>query len=82
MKYPEFNPQKDKEKIVKACYFVSKSGERISVRFSDFIGELTPSQIFERKNELCVFLLSSKEYLLSTMNEHFDCVSLYEAFDF
>ena len=72
----------DKEKIVKACYFVSKSGERISVRFSDFIGELTPSQIFERKNELCVFLLSSKEYLLSTMNEHFDCVSLYEAFDF
>lgn len=72
----------DKEKIVKACYFVTKYGERETVRFSDFIGELTPSQIFERKNELYVFLLSSKEYLLSTMNEHFESDSLYEAFDF
>ena len=72
----------DKEKIVKACYFVSKTGERVTVRFSDFIGELTPSQIFKRKNELYVFHLSSQEYLLSTMNEHFECNSLYEAFDF
>ena len=72
----------DKEKIVKACYFVTKYGERETVRFSDFIGELTPSQIFERKNELYVFCLSSDEYLLSTKNDHFVPDPTFEAFDF
>ena len=72
----------DKEKIVRACYFVDKYGHRETVRFSDFIGELNPSQIFERKKELHIFQLSNQEYLLSTMNEHLVSDGLYEAFDF
>lgn len=72
----------DKEKIVRACYFVDKFGHRETVRFSDFIGELNPSQIFERKKELHIFQLSNREYLLSTMNEHLVSDGLYEAFDF
>lgn len=72
----------DKETFTKACYFTSKFGGRETVRFSEFIGELTPSQIFKQKEDLRIFRLSNGEYMLSTMNDKFESDGWSEAFDF
>lgn len=48
----------------KSCIFTDSEGNRIFVAFSTKIGELTPQEIVERKNQLKVVLLSNGNYIL------------------
>lgn len=55
---------KKTNEVFKSCIFTDGSGDRCFVNFSSNLGELTPSQISEKKNELQVVELESGNYVL------------------
>ena len=52
----------------KSCIFTDKNDERTFVGFSSNLGELTPAQIVQQKNELQVVKLDSGTYKLCRCN--------------
>ena len=56
---------KNTGKLFKSCIFTNpKDGTRVFVAFNSELGELTPQEIAEQKNELTVVLLDSGNYSL------------------
>jgi hypothetical protein len=54
----------------KSCIFTDDNGNRCFVNFSSKLGELTPSEISSRKNELQVVLLESGNYSLCRQGDN------------
>lgn len=66
MQVGEFTNKESGDKF-KSCIFTDKEGERTFAAFSSKLGELTPRQIVEQKNELQVVELETEGY----ENHHF-----------
>lgn len=62
MRVGEFTAKKTRE-VFRSCIFI-KDGEKTFVRFSKNLGELTPREIVQRKDDLQVVLLDTGKYSL------------------
>lgn len=54
----------------KSCIFTNNDGERCFVAFSSKLGELTPAEIVDKKNELQVVELESGNFSLCKQGEN------------
>lgn len=54
----------------KSCIFTNNDGERCFVAFSSKLGELTPAEIADKKNELQVVELESGNFSLCKQGEN------------
>ncbi len=69
---------KDTGEVFKSCIFTQPDGTRIFVAFSTKLGELTPMQIADMKNELQVVQLESGNYSLCKIDSGWKDVDLEE----
>lgn len=67
MKVGTFRNNKTREEY-KTCMFINSNGLRTFVNFSTELGELTPLQISERKNELMIGQLPTGKFILYDNN--------------
>ena len=61
----------------KSCMFTDNDGNRTIVNFSSKLGELTPAQIVEQKNELQVVELESGSFKLCKSGSTWEDVDLF-----
>lgn len=69
---------KDTGEVFKSCIFTQPDGTRTFVAFSMKLGELTPKQIVDMKNELQVVQLESGNYSLCKIDSGWKDVDLEE----
>lgn len=60
---------KETGEVFKSCIFTKPDGTRTFVGFSSKLGELSPSEIVARKNELQVVELASGNYYLCAVGD-------------
>ncbi len=60
---------KESHEPFKSCIFISASGDKCFVAFSSKLGELSPVEISQRKNDLQVVTFDSGNHMLCAKGE-------------